>query len=111
MGEQKICEDCYQKQNCQEVYKKLANTKGRSVAFKVVAAFLLPILVFIASLAAFERILAEAIHRNELQTALNFLLALLSAGVCVLIIRAVSHCCENREPEKRLHCGSPPARG
>ncbi len=110
MGEQKICEDCYQKHNCQEVYKKLANTKGRSVAFKVVAAFLLPILVFIASLAAFERILAEAIHRNELQTALNFLLALLSAGVCVLIISVVSHCCENRKPEKLLHCGFGSAR-
>jgi len=92
MGEQKICEDCYQKHNCQEIYKKLANTKGRSVTYRVVAAFGLPILVFIASLAAFERILAEAIHRNELQIVLNFLLALLPAGVCVLIIRAINEC-------------------
>jgi hypothetical protein len=92
MGQQKICEDCYQKHNCQEIYEKLGKTKGRSVVFKVLIAFLLPMLVFIGFLAGFEGIWGEAIKLNKLQIILNFLLALVLTGVCVLIIRAINEC-------------------
>ena len=103
-----ICQGCSQQHECQEAYKKLANIKGTSVVFKVCIAFLLPLLVFIASLAAFERILAEAIDAKELRTAISFPLALSVTFVCVLIIRTICHSCEtrprlrsgNRNPEK-----------
>ena len=80
MAQQKFCEDCNQKHDCREVYQKLGNTKGPSVVLKAVVAFLLPILVFIGCLAAFEAILAR--------TALNFLLALSVTFVLILIIKA-----------------------
>jgi zinc transporter ZupT len=105
MAGQKICENCYHKQNCQEIYKKLGNSKGRSVVLKVLIAFLLPLLVFIGCLAGFEGILAKIIKMNNLEIVLNFLLAVVSAGVCVLIIRAISHCCENEEPEEEERGG------
>lgn len=57
----------------------MGNTKGPSVVLKAVVAFLLPILVFIGCLAAFEAILAKVrslINTKELRTILSFLLAL-----------------------------------
>ncbi len=54
---------------------------------KVIAAFLLPMVVFIAALVAFEEILAGA---KELQTTLSFLLALLVTFISILIIKAVN---------------------
>ena len=100
MVEQKFCQGCNQEHDCQEINQKLANFKGPSVVFKVCLAFLLPILVFIASLAVSERVLAKAIDTKELRTALNFLLALSVTFVCLLIIRTICHSCENRNPEK-----------
>jgi hypothetical protein len=82
MAQQKFCQDCNQKHDCREAYQQLSNTKGPSVAAGAVVAFLLPILVFIASLAAFEAILAR--------TGLSFLLALFVTSVCILIIKVIN---------------------
>jgi len=86
MTQQKFCEDCNQKHDCREVYQKLGNTKGPSVVLKAVVAFLLPILVFIGCLAAFEAILAR--------TALSFLLAVLVTFIfvvsCSLLVEITS---------------------
>ncbi len=90
MVEQKFCQGCSQKHDCQDIYQKLANLKGPSVVLKVVVAFLLPILVFIASLAAFERMLAEAVNSEELLTALSFLLALSVTFGLMLIIKVIN---------------------
>ncbi len=87
MAQQKFCQDCNQKHDCREVYQKVGNTKGPSVVFKAVVAFLLPILVFIASLAAFEAILAR--------TALSFVLAVAVTFVMMSIVKAI-----NRQPGK-----------
>ena len=95
MVQQKLCQECNQRRNCQEIYEQLGNTKSPSVVLKVVAAFLLPLMVFIASLVAFERILAGVIDTKGLQTVLGFLLALSAALVCVLIIKAI-----NKRPDK-----------
>lgn len=89
MTEQKFCQSCNQKDNCQDVYRQLGNIKSPSIAFKVVLAFLLPIVVFILSLMAFEKILAGAIDRAELQTALSALLALAVTLVYILIIKVM----------------------
>jgi len=95
MAQQRFCQECNQRHNCQEIYEQLGNTKSPSVALKVVAAFLLPVMVFIASLVAFERILAGVIDTKGSQTVLGFLLALSAALVCVLIIKAI-----NKRPDK-----------
>jgi len=87
---QKFCQGCNQEHDCQDIHQELANFKGRSVVFKVCLAFLLPILVFIASLAVSERILAEAIDTEELRTALSFLLALSVTFGLILIIKLIN---------------------
>jgi len=93
VAQQKFCEDCNQKHDCREVYRKMGNTKGPSVVLKAVVAFLLPILVFIGCLAAFEAILAKVrslINTKELRTVLSFLLALSVTFVLILIIKAIN---------------------
>ncbi len=86
MDNQEFCQGCEQQHSCQEVYRQLGNTKGHSVVLKVVAAFLLPIAVFIATLAVSEAILAKL----QMQTAISFLLALSAVFVCILITKAIN---------------------
>ena len=57
---------------------------------KVILAFLLPLIVFIASLAVFERLLAGTINNGRAQIALSLLLALLVVFVCMLITRVIN---------------------
>ena len=90
MDLQEICHDCNQKNRCQEVYEKVGNIQGESVVLKVLAAFLLPILVFIVCLAGFDKILAKVTTMKELQTAVGLLLALLVTCACVLLTRAIN---------------------
>jgi uncharacterized membrane protein len=90
MDELKSCQKCNQKHKCQDIYQKLGNTRGPSVAFKAVVAFLLPLLIFIASLAAFEEILARITNIKELRIALDFLLALSVTLAAILIIKVIS---------------------
>jgi lipopolysaccharide export LptBFGC system permease protein LptF len=55
-----------------------------------VAAFLLPIAVFIAGLVVFEKVFAGVIDTKWLQTTLIFVLALSAAFVCILITKAIN---------------------
>jgi len=90
MVQQKFCRECNQRHNCQKIYEQLGNTKSPSVALKIVAAFLLPVMVFIASLVAFEKILAGVIDTKGLQTVFSVLLAIGAVFVCILITKAIN---------------------
>ena len=90
MVQEKYCQNCNQGHQCQEVYRKLGNAKNPSVTFKVVIAFLLPLVVFIAFLATFEQILAKTKIAKELQTALSLPLALAAALLLILTIKAIN---------------------
>jgi uncharacterized membrane protein len=89
MASHKYCQDCIQKHDCKRIYEQLGDSPGPSVALKVILAFLLPLMVFILSLAVFERMLAGAIATERMQTAFSFVLALLATFVCVLITRVI----------------------
>ena len=89
MYKQQFCESCNQKYRCQEAYQQLGKAKAPLTVPKVVVAFLLPIVVFIVSLATFERVLAKAVNAKQLQTVLGFLLALLVTSASVLIMKAL----------------------
>ena len=67
----------------------MGENKGPSVVNKVIIAFLFPIVVFIVSLAAFEEILAGAISNQRVQTVLGFLISILTAFLCIFIVRMV----------------------
>jgi hypothetical protein len=84
-----FCQSCHQKDNCREAYRRLGGARGPSILGKVVLAFLLPMLVFIASLAVFQKILAKAAAAKGVQTTLSFLLAAAATLVCVLVTRAI----------------------
>jgi len=65
----------------------LGDSTCESVTLKVILAFLLPLVVFIVSLAVFERLLDGAINIEGVHIALSFLLSLLVTFVSVFITR------------------------
>lgn len=90
MAEQKFCENCTQKHDCQKVYQQLGDIEGPSVVIKVIVAFLLPLVVFIVSLAVFQESFGNAISSKRMQTALSLLSALLVTFVCILTVRVIN---------------------
>lgn len=90
MVQEKFCEGCEQSEKCQDVSRKLGNIKGPSIALKVIVAFLLPLVVFIVSLAVFERLFAGSIDTEGLRTAAGFLAALAVTFVFILIVKVIS---------------------
>jgi len=92
MVQQETCKGCIHENDCQAIYKKLTSLSAAadSVVFKAGLAFLLPIIVFITSLAAFQHTLAEMIDTKRLQTILSFLLALSVTFTVVLIIKVIN---------------------
>jgi len=90
MVEQNFCEGCKQKHDCQSIYRQLRDIKGPSVVIKAIVAFLLPLVVFIVSLAVFGEVFAKAIKTQHVQTILSLVLALLVTFVCILIVRAIN---------------------
>jgi len=90
MESQRSCQDCIQKHNCQRIYEQLGDSPCESVTLKVILAFLLPLIVFIVSLAVSGRVLSKAINIEGLQMALSFLLALLVTFICVFITRIIN---------------------
>jgi len=90
MASQRFCQDCIQKHDCKRIYEQLGDSPCPSVALKAILAFLLPLMVFIVSLAVFERVLDGAITTEQMQTVLSFVLALLATFICVLITRVIN---------------------
>ena len=88
MASQEFCNSCNQKHNCQEQYRQLGSCKGPSIVFKVMVAFILPVVVFTGALAIFDVILAKLISTEALHTAVGFILALsvtVAMFVCCLM--------------------------
>lgn len=107
MNQQEFCQDCSHKHDCRHIYRQLGHSSCPSVAIKVIVAFLLPLVVFIVSLAVFTEIFAAAGERHllsspngvptnmqELKTFVCFLLALFTASACVFFTKLIN---------KRLH--------
>ena len=90
MNENEFCGNCNQKHNCGSIYHQLGNIKGPSMVVKVVIAFLLPLVVFIFSLAVFQEIFTKTISSQLVQTALSMMSALLVTFSCILIVRVIN---------------------
>jgi len=89
MVQEKFCEGCDQNDRCREIFRKLGAVKGPSFTLKVIVAFLLPLVVFIASLAVFERVFAGSIGTEGLRTAVSLLAAFVVTFVFILIIKLI----------------------
>lgn len=103
MIQNKFCQDCHLQHNCRQIYKRLSHAECPSVVSPVIRAFLLPLLIFIASLAILEKLLIAAGPENqqffrlgdpakaqEFQTAACFLTALLITTVCMIFARVIT---------------------
>ena len=90
MDEKKFCDNCMQKHGCQSIYRQLGDVEGPSVVIKVIVAFLLPLLVFIVSLAIFDKILSGFEMTADLQTVFSVAASLLITFICILIVRVVN---------------------
>jgi hypothetical protein len=90
MTEQEFCNNCNQKHNCGSIYHQLGNIEGPSVVVKVVIAFLLPLVVFIISLAAFQEIFTKTISSQGMQTILCLVSALLVTFSYILIVKVIN---------------------
>jgi hypothetical protein len=89
MSEQESCRYCHERHECREIYQQLGKAEGPSVVLKVVAAFLIPLVVLIVSLAIFEGISVKIVNTKALQTIISFVLALSVTFVCILVIKTV----------------------
>jgi len=89
MAEQKSCQDCQQKHDCMEAYKKLGDFKGPSVLPKIIVAFLLPIVVFLVSLAVFDGFIAQAITLRSVSIVSGLLFSSACSFVFVLAARFI----------------------
>jgi len=90
MSQEDFCSRCPQSRDCKAVYEQLGKSTGPNVVRKVLAAFLLPIAVFIAALALFDHVLARAIAGTTLRIAAGFGIAAGVSFVCILIVNAVN---------------------
>ena len=82
------CSGCSHEDSCRLMYEKIGNVKGPSVLGKVFLAFLVPIFVFIASLAAATEFLKGRLGEAVL-TLVSFVLAAAVTVVVVFVIRAI----------------------
>jgi hypothetical protein len=87
MVERDLCRNCGLRQSCRQVYQKLGSAEGPAVTLRVIFAFLIPIVVFIGSLAAFERIL-RSFAAVRYSTAVSLAGAIAVTSVAVLVIAA-----------------------
>jgi len=71
-----VCRTCRHQQSCQEIYRRLGDSRGPSVTVKVVTGFLVPLVVFVAALAALESLLSAAVGPRGLVSLLSLLVAI-----------------------------------
>ena len=85
MSSEEICQGCAQRHDCKSIYRTLGQSSGPSVVWKVVFVFLVPVAVFIISIAGFGIVLKKWIASEPIRTAVTFLFAvgaaLLTAGL------------------------------
>ncbi len=88
MAEPKACYGCRQADTCKEVDHKLGGVEGPSVTREVLVAFLLPLVVFMATLGGFGYLLQDAVARRY-QTPVTLVLAVLTTAAFMLVARAL----------------------
>ena len=86
----KSCHGCGHANSCQRIYRQLGQAKGPSVLSKVMAILLLPMVIFIVSLAVFDEILTGRIGIKSAETAISLLFVVFVTFIYILIIKMLS---------------------
>ncbi len=87
--EEKNCQGCRYRHTCEEVYNKLGHSRASPVTSKVVLAFLLPLIIFIASIAFFKRIFSLALNAEWLVIVLSLFTAVSITLILTLIVKKI----------------------
>ena len=82
------CENCSRSHDCKMGYEQPGCVEGPSVTGEVVVAFLLPIVIFVAALGGFGRVLENSVARPY-QTPLALGLAIMVTAGSMLATRAL----------------------
>jgi positive regulator of sigma E activity len=82
MAQYEPCDKCDQKTSCREVFRQLGKTQEKSMVCSVLAAFVVPLAVFIACLAMLTRYIDSS--------GVAFLAAFIITAFCVIIIKIIS---------------------
>ncbi|MGD9110654.1 MAG: hypothetical protein PVG93_06900 [Phycisphaerales bacterium] len=90
MSEKDICRQCSQQSQCRDAYDRMGRFRGPSVFFKVILAFLLPLVIFIVSLASLEQLLADVLAVKGLRILASFVGAGCLTVIYALIAAALS---------------------
>ncbi|MDD5133862.1 MAG: hypothetical protein PHP01_00445 [Phycisphaerae bacterium] len=81
------CDNCGQKNSCQAIYEKLGKSKSPSILLKVITAILLPLIFFIVTIAATEKIFSERITNSSGRNMLALVTAVAVVGLYLLILK------------------------
>lgn len=84
----KNCSQCTQKNRCGQLYEKLGKSKSANVTWKVIVVFLMPILVFILSLAGANSLL-QSTFEGKMLTVAAFSAAMVVTLIVIVLIRAI----------------------
>ena len=83
------CLNCSKSSGCSDVYEQLRGRTEPGI-FRMMAAFLLPIAVFIAAFVICERVFGRIINSQRLALAISVVLAVWLTFICILITSRIS---------------------
>ncbi len=94
----KRCEKCVHNHDCKAVYESITKSKDASVTARVTIAFLLPLSIFVASMAFFNGILEKNTNLGALKDVVNLLISAVIAFVCAMTAKTIYNFC-NKDPK------------
>ena len=85
--EQKQCGQCGHQNSCQNIYQQICASKEPSILLKTVLALLLPLVIFIVTAAACEKLLVNLTANQSIRAILSVLSGLITVFVYIVIIK------------------------
>ena len=92
----KECENCTDQHECKSIYKKVGHSQGPSVLLPVLAAFVLPLVVFFLSVWIFETVLVDYIDSRNVRSAAAIGLSAIVTVAVILIVRNLRTAAKNK---------------
>ena len=90
MAHEDFCSRCAQSHDCKDLYEQLGKSQGPSVVWTAITAFLLPIVVFIATLALSDHVFKQAVAGKNLRFIIGFALAGCASFAFILVVKVVN---------------------
>lgn len=81
------CDNCGQKNSCKAAYEKLGDSESPPVLLKTVQAFLLPLVIFIITLAVAERVLLGRLNSPLGRNLIALAAAVIMVGLYIVILK------------------------